>query len=106
MPKFFSPYLLVRSLGSRSHCMSCARAAQVTSESCGVPLQALPMAVGTLLPSAVIALSLLLGDQGLLAATCLAPYMLTLLCQIWMEGVFIQRSAHLAAFDAQLPALD
>ena len=63
-----------------------------------MPLQALPMAVGTLLPAAAIALALLLGDQGLLAATCLAPYMLTLLCQIRMEGAFIQRGACSATY--------
>lgn len=54
-------------------------------------LQALPFSVGTLLPIAATAFALLMGDRQLITTTCLAPYLLTLFCQIWMEGAFIRR---------------
>ena len=61
-------------------------------------LQVLPLCVGTLLPIAATALALLSGDGQLMTTTCFAPYLLTLFCQIWMEGVFVRKGTQRLAF--------
>ena len=53
--------------------------------------QAMPASVGLLMPAAAVVGSLMWGDEKLLLATCLVPYLGTLLCQIWMEGHFTKR---------------
>ena len=53
--------------------------------------KAMPASVGLLMPAAAIVGSLMWGDEKLLLATCLVPYLGTLLCQIWMEGHFTKR---------------
>ena len=55
--------------------------------------QAMPAAIGLLMPAAVLLASVFLGDDRLLLATCAAPYLLTLLSQIWMEGHFVKQGA-------------
>ena len=61
-------------------------------------VQAMPAAIGLLMPAAALLASIFLGDDRLLLATCAAPYLLTLLSQIWMEGHFVKQGA------CQLPA--
>ena len=53
--------------------------------------QGLPLPIGTILPAAVLAGAVFSGDENLLATTCLAPFLGTLFCQIWMETVFVKR---------------
>lgn len=53
--------------------------------------QAMPATVGLMMPAAALVGSLIWGDEKLLLATCLVPYLGTLLCQIWMEGHFTKR---------------
>ena len=54
-------------------------------------MQAMPASVGLLMPSALVLSSSLWGDDRLLQATCLVPYIGTLLSQIWMEGHFTKQ---------------
>ena len=56
-------------------------------------VQAMPASIGLLMPAAVLLASIFLGDDRLLLATCAAPYLLTLLSQIWMEGHFVKQGA-------------
>lgn len=56
-------------------------------------MQAMPASVGLLMPAAVLVASIFLGDDRLLLAACAAPYLLTLLSQIWMEGHFVKQGA-------------
>ena len=71
-----------------------AAVASESSETAAACMQALPFSVGTVLPIAATAFALFLGDGQLITATCLAPYLLTLFCQIWMEGAFAKTGAH------------
>ena len=59
------------------------------------PFQGLPSPLGALLPTVVLAIAIYLGDDRLLATTCLAPFLGTLFCQIWMETVFTRRGVAL-----------
>lgn len=72
-----------------------------------LPLQAMPASVGLLMPSALVLGSLVWGDDRLLLATCLVPYVETLLAQIWMEGHFTEKGGlsfpHTAA-PSKIPA--
>ena len=54
-------------------------------------MQAMPASVGLLMPSALVLGSLVWGDDRLMQATCLVPYVGTLLAQIWMEGHFTKK---------------
>ena len=56
-----------------------------------LPVQAMPASVGLLMPTALLAGSLFWGDDRLLQAACLGPYVITLLSQIWMEGHFTKK---------------
>ncbi|CAK0786287.1 hypothetical protein CVIRNUC_009500 [Coccomyxa viridis] len=58
-------------------------------------LMAMPAAIGLLMPAAVLLASVFLGDDRLLLATCAAPYLLTLLSQIWMEGHFVKQGTYM-----------
>lgn len=51
----------------------------------------MPASVGLLMPIAAIVGSFFRGDDRLLLATCLMPYIGTLLSQIWMEGHFVKQ---------------
>ncbi len=51
----------------------------------------MPASVGLLMPSALVLGSLIWGDDRLMQATCLVPYIGTLLSQIWMEGHFTKK---------------
>ena len=56
-----------------------------------LPLQAMPASVGLFMPLALSLGSFFWGDDRLLQATCLVPYIGTLLSQIWMEGHFTKQ---------------
>ena len=56
-----------------------------------LPLQAMPASVGLIMPVALALGSLFWGDDRLLLATCLLPYIETLLSQIWMESYFTKQ---------------
>ncbi|CAL5226818.1 g9680 [Coccomyxa viridis] len=58
-------------------------------------LLAMPASVGLLMPCALVLGSLIWGDDRLMQATCLVPYIGTLLSQIWMEGYFTKKGAYM-----------
>ena len=51
----------------------------------------MPASVGLLMPVALALGSIFWGDDRLLLATCLLPYLETLLSQIWMESYFTKQ---------------
>ena len=89
--------LIVPSSSSGFSSVMIAAAHKLHADTCmhsvNLRVQAMPASVGLLMPAVLLLASIFLGDDRLLLATCTAPYLLTLLTQIWMEGHFVKQGA-------------